>query len=67
MLLLKLLQPGALTIGLSLGCIFAGATHPAHGAESALGQSGAARPAAPKANEDCFALGDVEARELCFS
>lgn len=66
MLVLKLLRPSVLTAGLVLGCGFAMAAHPTRGADATPASSVHTEPA-QATEEDCFAIGDVNARELCFS
>lgn len=66
MLGFKLLRPAMLVAGLLLGCGCATAARPTHGAGATFAHSTAAK-SAPVAEEDCFAVGDVKARELCFS
>lgn len=54
----KVLWPGAVVAALLLGYGSATAAHPVRGASA---------PPAPAAEEDCSAVADVKARELCFS
>lgn len=62
----ELLRPSALSLGLWLGCSYAAAAQPAHDAD-ATSVISSITTLATTAEEDCFAVGDVKARELCFS
>lgn len=66
MLGFKLLRPGVLMAGLLLGCGCATAAHPVSGVGAKSPSPTVASPT-PAAEEDCFAVGDVKARERCFS
>ena len=55
---LRPLAPSALVIGLVLGCGCASLPSPAHGAGATPALQGM---------QDCFAVGDVSAREACFA